>query len=97
MKSSLPRSSELEASTIRVLTSSSGSVKSSEIDYLVIADLKLTSEQLAITHSGSRSEISYRLAWVRTKAKQKGLIERLPTNQWKLSDNTLPNSTIKPE
>ena len=94
MKNNLPGSSELESSTLRVLSASGGSLKSCEIDNLVIADLKLTSEQLSILHSGSRSEVSYRLAWVRTKAKQKGLIERLPTNQWKLANNTFPNSTV---
>jgi restriction endonuclease Mrr len=38
----------------------------------VIAELKLSESQVSQIHSGSRTELEYRLAWARTNAKKKG-------------------------
>lgn len=84
MTEKLPVSAQLESALLKVLQEAGRPLKSSEIDEMVATELKLTPDQLAILHSGSRTEISYRLAWVRTKAKKKGLLERLPTNKWDL-------------
>lgn len=84
MTEKLPVSAQLESALLKVLQEAGRPLKSSEIDEMVATELKLTPDQLAILHSGSRTEISYRLAWVRTKAKKKGLLERLPTNKWNL-------------
>jgi len=84
MTEKLPVSTHLEAAVVKVLREAGVPLKSSEIDEKVVLELKLTPDQLALIHSGSRTEISYRLAWVRTKAKKKGLLERLPTNKWNL-------------
>ena len=81
MTEKLPVSAQLESALLKVLREAGGPLKSTEIDEKVALELKLTPEQMAIFHSGSRTEISYRLAWVRTKAKKKGLLERLPTNK----------------
>ena len=85
MTEKLPVSTQLETALLKVLREAGVPLKSSEIDKKVAIELKLTPEQLAILHSGSRTEISYRLAWVRTKAKKKGLIEKLSTNKWALA------------
>ena len=85
MTEKLPVSAQLESALLKVLKEAGGPLKSSEIDDKVAIELKLTPDQLAILHSGSRTEISYRLAWVRTKAKKKGLLERLPRNKWALA------------
>jgi|LauGreSuBDMM15SN_2_FD.fasta_scaffold114656_1 restriction endonuclease Mrr len=85
MTDKLPVSAQLESALLKVLREAGGPLKSNEIDEKVALELKLTPEQMAILHSGSRTEISYRLAWVRTKAKKKGLLERLPTNKWTLT------------
>ena len=84
MTEKLPVSTHLEAAVLKVLREAGIPLKSSEIDQKVALELKLTPDQLALIHSGSRTEISYRLAWVRTKAKKKGLLERLPSNRWNL-------------
>jgi len=85
MTEKLPVSAQLETALLKVLREAGVPLKSSEIDEKVAIELNLTPEQLAILHSGSRTEVSYRLAWVRTKAKKKGLLERLPTNKWTLA------------
>lgn len=85
----LPGTFELEASLLKVLSTAKLSLTSGEIDELVSSDLMLSPEQLELIHVGSRSEISYRLAWVRTKAKQKELIRRLPNNRWEIIENTM--------
>jgi hypothetical protein len=84
MTEKLPVSAQLESALLKVLREAGVPLKSTEIDEKVAIELKLTPGQLAILHSGSRTEIGYRLAWVRTKAKKKGLLERLPTNKWAL-------------
>ena len=47
-------------------------------------DLEINSELATQIRSGNRTEVKYRLAWCRTKAKQQGLVERKPPNTWKL-------------
>ncbi len=86
-----PESSSLEASVLKALKANGGSARTEEIDNFVIEDLKLSSEQLALIRSGNRTEIQYRLAWVRTKAKSRGLIEKSANRTWKLTDKDNQN------
>lgn len=79
-----PDQKELEESVIRALKANQGQATSKAIDEFVINDLKLTQEQRSRIRQGSRTEIQYRLAWVRTKAKSKGIIERTGSATWKL-------------
>ena len=71
-----PDQKELEGAVIRALKANQGQATSKVIDEFVVNDLMLTKEQRDKIRQGSRTEIQYRLAWVRTKAKSKGLIER---------------------
>jgi hypothetical protein len=66
----------MESALMRVLARRDATLKSRDLDELVARELQITPEQNAIIHSGSRTEFSYRMAWIRTKAKKKGLIER---------------------
>lgn len=84
MTNIFPTSTSLETAVIGILKESGRPLKSKEIDELVIKKLEISKDLIDVIHSGSRTEIAYRLAWVRTKAKKKGLLERLPTNQWRL-------------
>lgn len=79
-----PDSSALEASVIKALEANGGSARTDVIDKFVAEDLRLTPEQLGAIRSGNRTEIQYRLAWVRTKAKGRGLIEKTANRTWKL-------------
>lgn len=79
-----PDSRTLTTALISVLTEANNPLNSSEIDDLVTAKLNLPSEITEMIRQGSRTEIKYRLAWCRTKAKQSGLIEKLPSKKWQL-------------
>ena len=79
----LPSSSDLRDALLKVLANSPVGLTTKEIDKAVAAVLNLTSQQLDVIHSGNRSEFSYRLAWERTHAKTKGLIERTSARTWK--------------
>ena len=81
-----PDSSTLETSLLKAIKANGGIARTDEIDKFVSEDLKLSAEQLAQIRSGNRTEIQYRLAWVRTKAKSRGLIEKTANRPWKLTD-----------
>ena len=81
-----PDSSTLETSVLKAIKANGGSARTEEIDKFVSEDLKLSADQLAQIRSGNRTEIQYRLAWVRTKAKSRGLIEKTANRTWKLTE-----------
>lgn len=84
MSVKFPDSSTLEASVIKALKANGGTARTDVIDKFVSEDLQLTPEQLSVVRSGNRTEIQYRLAWVRTKAKSRGLIEKTANRTWTL-------------
>ena len=79
-----PDSSTLETSVLKAIKANGGNARTEDIDKFVSEDLKLSAEQLAQIRSGNRTEIQYRLAWVRTKAKNRGLIEKTSNRTWAL-------------
>ena len=79
-----PDSARLEASVLKAIQSNGGIASSNEIDVFVFKDLNLTQEQISQIRTGTRTEIKYRLAWVRTKAKNRGLIEKTENRHWRL-------------
>jgi len=84
MNSKMPTSVELSASLLKILGEHPTGLPVAEIDQAVIQDLGISTELASQIRSGNRTEIKYRLAWCRTKAKQQGLVERLASNTWKL-------------
>jgi len=80
-----PSSYELTKAILEVLVKFEGSATVEQLDKEVIDLLNLSSELKSKMRSGNRSEIQYRLAWVRTKAKQKGLITRESPKLWKIT------------
>lgn len=84
MTLNFPDSKTLTDALISVLAEARVPLSSSQIDELVTAKLNLSSEITQVIRQGNRTEIKYRLAWCRTKAKQTGLIEKLPSSQWQL-------------
>jgi hypothetical protein len=80
----MPTSVELSASLLKILAQHPNGLTVNEIDQAVIQDLEINSELATQIRSGNRTEVKYRLAWCRTKAKQQGLVERKPPNTWKL-------------
>ena len=60
-------------------------LSSKEFDTLIAKSLKLDEETLSILHNatqGQRTEFQYRMAWVRTKAKKKGILTRNEKGEW---------------
>ena len=80
----LPTTPELRNALLQVLEGFPDGISSSQIDAAVSERLNMTSEQLAVIRSGNRTEFAYRLAWERTHAKNKGLIEKVGSRNWKL-------------
>ncbi len=83
-----PDSKSLEVAVLNAIKELGGAAKTNEIDSFVIKALELTQDQISQIRSGNRTEIQYRLAWIRTKAKNRGLIEKTPENHWKLVEKS---------
>ena len=81
-----PTSSALTEAVLIVLSRLGGSASVADLDRAVIEDIKLSPTQLEVKRSGNRGEIQYRLAWVRTKAKQNGLVTKEANRNWKITD-----------
>lgn len=79
-----PTSKILTDSLLDALAQAGKPLSSSEIDDEIIKTLNLTGEVVSKIRQGNRTELKYRLAWCRTKAKQNGLIERTSGNKWQL-------------
>jgi restriction system protein len=86
MRSKWPTSSELTQEVMSVLAKFGGSATVEQIDKEVEASLNLSDELIKTMRSENRSELQYRLAWVRTKAKQKGLVTRTSPGVWKITN-----------
>jgi restriction system protein len=81
-----PTSAELTKLTLTTLSECGGSCGTSELDHFVLQKLNLTPDLISIMRSGNRTEIQYRLAWIRTKAKQKGFVVREANKMWKITE-----------
>jgi len=77
-----PTSAELLLAVVDAVKKAGGNANNQQIQEIVIKDLKLSPEQVAVIHSGNRSELEYRLAWARTNAKKKGLIQLSGPRTW---------------
>ena len=88
MTSKMPTSFELNTSLLKILTQHPNGLTVREIDQAVIQDLGISSELANQIRSGNRTEIQYRLAWCRTKAKKAQLIDRTGPSSWTLVRNT---------
>jgi restriction system protein len=88
MTSKLPSTTELSRSLLKILAQHPSGLTVREIDQAVIKDLGISSEVANQIRSGNRTEIQYRLAWCRTKAKKTMLIDRTGPSSWKLVSNS---------
>ena len=81
----LPKSVDLLQPLLRALKS--GAVLTNiQIRDEVAKELSLTSEQINQIHSGSRTELEYRLAWARANAKSRKLIESPRREHWQITE-----------
>jgi restriction system protein len=82
---SMPKIAQLIDPLLRVLSRGTN-LSNEEMRLGVIQDLHISEEVTQTIHSGGRSELEYRLAWARTKAKELGLIELTSRKTWKITD-----------
>lgn len=85
MNNPWPSSADLTRALLRVLARRGEPLNVAVLDQEVIKEIQLTESQLQAKRSGNRTEIQYRLAWIRTKAKQNGLVTRESTRVWKIT------------
>ncbi len=84
MTISFPSSRDLSDALIEVLRMHPEGLSSAEIDQKVTVHLNLPSEVSTFIRSGNRTEIQYRLAWCRTKAKKQGKLEKSENGVWRI-------------
>jgi restriction endonuclease Mrr len=87
VKNELPNSVELEKTLLMIMRVHSAGIHVSDMEAAVIDYLQLPREVLLILRIDGRRELGYRLAWVRTKAKAKGLIERVEFGIWQITED----------
>ncbi len=86
MTNEMPRPIEIELAMLRVLSVNANGLHTREMRNAVAGFLGLSEEVLKIQRIGSRQEFGYRLAWARTKAQQKGLVERIDVAIWRITE-----------
>lgn len=82
----MPSAIEIESAMLKVLSVNNNGLHTREMRNAVAGFLELSEEVLRVQRVGSRQEFGYRLAWARTKAQQKGLVERIDVATWKITD-----------
>lgn len=84
MTLTMPTNEKLTQALLTALKNLGGEAMVPELDKEVISILEIPDETAKVIRSGNRTELQYRLAWVRTKAKKNGLIANPASKKWKL-------------
>lgn len=80
----IPSQSQLAEATLNAIRDLGGKANISEIESEVISKLQIDPESCRVVRSGTRTELSYRLSWARTKLKSEGKISRASNRTWTL-------------
>lgn len=86
MNSDMPSGIELEAALLRILSVHAEGMHTREMKDAVAGFLNLSPRVMDVRRAGNRKEFAYRLAWARTKAQQKKLIERIDVAVWRITE-----------
>ena len=82
----LPKYQNLIIPMLRILNNSDSAFNNQEIELGVADVLNIPETLRSSIHSGSRTELSYRLGWSRTKAKASGWVISPKREHWKITD-----------
>ncbi len=93
----VPNYDDLFNPTLKALHELGGSGSVAEIEEKVIEILKLTEEEVNEIHRGSRTKLSYRLAWTRNYLKRYGIIENSARAIWALTPKGLKTKKVTKE
>ena len=77
-----PKPEDLEQAILESLITADGELSTKKMFEMVVLILQPPREILLAKRLDGREELKYRLAWARTKAKNKGLIEHVRTSAW---------------
>jgi restriction system protein len=80
----LPKYVDLVNPLLKVLAEAGRPLSNSEIEAAIIKNLQIPEHLVRVIHSGKRTELQYRLAWARTKAKSSGKITSPKRETWAL-------------
>ena len=78
----LPKYQDLVPALVKVISGAGHPLTNSEIEARMIRELGIPEPLTKIIHSGKRTELQYRLAWARTKAKSDGLVSSPARETW---------------
>ena len=81
----LPKYQDLIKPVLSVIAKAGKPITNAEIEVGVIAELGIPSSLSTSIHSGKRTELQYRLAWARTKAKSDNWIESPARETWAIT------------
>lgn len=87
-KTAVPRTEELIKPVLMALQNKGGEASIDQIDDEVIRIMGLPDEVVQVMHgdSGTKKEVSYRMAWVRTYLKKCGFIQNKQRGVWSFTD-----------
>ena len=85
MMEQLPKYQDLISPLLQVLSAAGKPLSNDEIELAIIAKLDIPIDLASKVHSGRRTELQYRLAWARTKAKTSGLITSTKRETWNIT------------
>jgi len=81
----VPKYDELFEPLLKAMHQLGGSASITEQEDTVASNLRLTEKEIAEIHRGTRTKLSYRLAWARNYLKRFGLIENSTRGVWSLT------------
>jgi hypothetical protein len=81
-----PSPLDLETALLSILGRTEFGLTTSQILEETVVALNVPQEVLKVIRSDGRFEFKYRLAWVRTKAKNKGIVEPIGNSSWRITD-----------
>lgn len=85
MTRALPSGDSLLQAVVECLKVNKGPVHIDIIEKYVREKLEISSEVAGIIRQGKRTELAYKLAWARSKAKSAGLISSPRHSFWEIS------------
>ena len=93
----VPKYDELFNPTLIAFRQLGGSGTNEEIEEAVVTILGLTDKDASEIHSGSVTELGYRLAWSRNYLKRYGLLENSARSVWSLTKKGQETESVDPK
>lgn len=90
----LPKYQDLILPMLKVLSRAGGPMTNEAIETAIVADLAIPNSLKTMIHSGKRTELQYRLAWARTKAKSMGWVSSPSREKWCITNQGVSSITL---